>query len=62
MINEYDNHANYHTQAYTAVLSTNRWFAIRLDAIVSIYSAFVVYACIFAKGYKRNLKFKLISF
>ena len=54
MINEFNIHSDYHTQAYFAFMSANRWFAIRLDSVVLVYSIVVVYGCIFLKGKKSN--------
>jgi hypothetical protein len=34
MIQEFNNHSDYHTQAYFAFMSANRWLAIRLDSVV----------------------------
>jgi hypothetical protein len=51
LLNEYNVHSDYHTQAYFAFITANRWFAVRLDAIVSVYSVFVIFGCIFVKDY-----------
>ena len=50
MISEFDVHSDYHTQAYFAFISSNRWFGIRLDFAVTLYSIVVVYVAIFTKG------------
>ena len=57
LIKEFDNHSNNNTEAYFAFITSNRWFAIRLDIIVAIYSIIVIYSCIIAKS---KCKLKLI--
>ncbi len=50
LLEEYDSHYDNHTKAYFALMVVNRWFGMRLDAIVVFYTVFIVFACIIAKG------------
>ena len=47
---EFNVHSDYHAQAF---ISSNRWFGIKLDFAVTLYSIIVIYVAIFTKG-KNN--------
>jgi ATP-binding cassette, subfamily C (CFTR/MRP), member 4 len=48
---EFSAHSDYNTRAYAAYLYANRWFAIRLDLIYTVYTYIAVFSCILLKDY-----------
>lgn len=51
---EFNIHSDYHTQSYFAFISANRWLAVRLDLLASVYTVFVVFLSIFLRGKKTK--------
>lgn len=48
---EFYMHLNGFTQAYFALCSLNRWFGIRLDLVLLVYTLILVYSCIMLKDF-----------
>lgn len=50
MAQEFFAHTDFHTSAASTFLFVNRWFAIRLDWLVTIYIYLAVFSSLFLKG------------
>ena len=49
ILNEYHVHTDFHTRAASLFMFVNRWFAIRLDWMVTAYVYLTVFSCVFLK-------------
>ena len=54
MIKEFEDRQDLHTSAFSIYLSINRWFGIRLDCLLLVYSWALVLTSVFARGEIEN--------
>jgi hypothetical protein len=47
---EFHAHTDYHTRTVSTFLFVNRWFAIRLDWLITVYIYLAVFSCILLKS------------
>ncbi len=51
MVDQYNLHANKHTQSVFANIAISRWFGVRLDISLNIFNFVSIFGAIFLKGF-----------